>query len=97
MKRESLPLEQLGIWAKLNGVNLDNAIVQHISDPDGPDKGLGIVAHHVIETTPHYPAVVLSVPRELVLSVDLVHEFAKSDHDLRGVLEAVAAVWVCLR
>lgn len=92
MKREYLPLGSLSAWLRLNGV-VSNGIAIHQlgSSESGTDKGNAIVA--TAEKTSHesdaQPQVLLQIPSDLVLSLDTVHDYAKSDRELREVLEAV--------
>ena len=83
MRRHCLPIEHLRAWATLNDVKFNDTCVERITNPDGQHKGAGLFAARDFETF------LLSVPHELVLSVDLVHDYAKSDGHLRDVLEAV--------
>jgi hypothetical protein len=89
MRRRYLPIEQLEAWAKLNGVRFNHTRVERITTPDGQQKGAGVFITEDFETTPDHEAILLSVPHELILSKDLVHDYAKSDVHLREVLEAV--------
>jgi hypothetical protein len=89
MRRRYLPVEQFEAWAKLNGVRFNNARVERITTPDGQHKGAGVFVTDDFKTIHDHEAILLSVPHELVLSKDLVHDYAKSDVHLREVLEAV--------
>ncbi|KAK2764440.1 hypothetical protein FQN54_009134 [Arachnomyces sp. PD_36] len=101
MKRQYLPIETLPVWAKLNNVIFNGVEVKHQYSDDGSDKGSGVVvtSEKLIldgEGTgdaecddARQPGVLISVPPDLVLSLDLVETCAKSDRYLREVLEAV--------
>jgi hypothetical protein len=81
MKRKSLPTSDLSAWSRLNGVELDGAV---ISDSDG--KGLGIFASKNLSADDH---TLITVPKALVLSLETVWDHAKSDHHLHEVLTAL--------
>lgn len=92
MKRDYLPLSSLPAWLRLNGVVANGIAFQQLgSSESGTDKGNAIVA--TSETTSNerdvQPQVLLDVPSDLVLSLDTVHDYSKSDRELREVLEAV--------
>jgi hypothetical protein len=84
-----LPIEQFEAWAKFNGVSFNNTRVERITTPDGQHKGAGVWVTEDFETSQDDAAILLSVPHDLVLSKDLVHDYAKSDGHLREALEAV--------
>ncbi|RAL13203.1 SET domain-containing protein [Aspergillus homomorphus CBS 101889] len=99
MKRSYLPIETLPSWVKLNGVRIESVAFAHLTsgvddDVDNSSKGSAIVATEdrvggesalgAVDT-----GVLLTVPPELILSLDTVHAYAKSDRHLREVLEAV--------
>jgi hypothetical protein len=92
MKREYYPTDSLSAWLCLNGVTA-NGVTFHKLDPaeDGLDKGTTIVATEArtSKETHTEPEILLRVPSELVLSLEAVHGYAKSDQHLREVLEAV--------
>jgi hypothetical protein len=89
MRRHCLPIEHLRAWATLNDVKFNDTCIERITNPDGQHKGAGLFAARDFETSLDFETFLLSVPHELVLSVDLVHDYAKSDGHLRDVLEAV--------
>ena len=77
-----LPLAALRAWARLNDVDYDSLEVQEVSS-----KGLGLVlqnatAHDENET-------LLRVPQDLVLSSQLVSDFARVDKNFGQLLEAI--------
>ncbi|KAL1960455.1 hypothetical protein VTO42DRAFT_7754 [Malbranchea cinnamomea] len=91
MKRQFLPIEALRAWAKLNGITFHDVEIKQLRTDDGIDKGSAVVTTCVkvaMEDSPD-PEVLMVVPRDLVLSLDLVHTCAKSDRYLKEVLEAV--------
>ena len=81
MRSEGLPISALSAWIKLNNVVLNGVTVSAIQD----DKGLGIISggENSDDCTP-----LMIVPQSLVLSLENVWVFAKSDQQLREVLEA---------
>lgn len=100
MKRQYLPVETLSAWGKLNGVIFNGVEVKRIYAGDGSDKGSGVVvtSERLIldgEGTgdaecddARHPGVLMSVPHDLVLSLELVETCAKSDRYLKEVLDA---------
>lgn len=86
MKYASIPPEALQSWAQLNDVHLHGLrISSNIVSDDGVSKGGGLVS-----TTSHPPEpVLLSIPRDLILSREAVVQCAKTDKDLRVLMEAL--------
>ena len=82
MRITSSPLGYLPAWADLNGVRFDGVTVSRMPD----EKGTGLVATTEISKP---DAVLMTVPQTLILSLENVWIFAKSDQHLREVLEAV--------
>ncbi|KAL8917877.1 MAG: hypothetical protein Q9208_007700 [Pyrenodesmia sp. 3 TL-2023] len=82
MRREYLPSSALQIWADLNGIHLNGVKVGQISGR----RGLGVIA--AIEGL-QGPATVMTVPSHLILSLENVWIYAKSDSHLKEVLNAV--------
>lgn len=92
MKRECLPIESLPVWLRLNGVSFNGVVVQRLeSDELGMDKGFGLVATEEKTSSDDDTAlaILIQVPLDLVLSMESVQNYAKSDHSLREVLDAV--------
>ena len=81
MTEEPLPIDQLAIWAELNNVDFNGVKACSIAEA----KGTGLVATWELQDN----AVLLKVPRDLVLSLENVWIYAKSDQHLLQVLEAV--------
>ncbi|KAI7973630.1 hypothetical protein EIK77_004236 [Talaromyces pinophilus] len=87
LNRPLLPIEALPTWARLNGIKFNDIEFAKL------EFGSGIVAktdkeYSSAQETEEKPEILMSVPPDMVLSLDLVHELAKSDPYLRGVLEA---------
>ncbi|KAJ9351864.1 hypothetical protein C8Q69DRAFT_267476 [Paecilomyces variotii] len=94
MKREYLPIEALPAWSKLNGISFNGVAFERFQAEDGTDKGSGVVATEEKyngdpESEESKPEFLITVPPDMVLSLDLVQNYAKSDRYLREVLEAV--------
>ncbi|PHH70613.1 hypothetical protein CDD82_7015 [Ophiocordyceps australis] len=75
-----LPLEALPVWTRLNGASLDGAALEPL---DG--KGMGLVWSDQSQDA----RIALAVPRDLVLSAETVHEYAKVDHRFKQLLDAI--------
>ncbi|MCJ1391403.1 hypothetical protein MMC18_004267 [Xylographa bjoerkii] len=82
MRWDSWPIDALPSWSVLNNVEMNGVAVSVLQ----ADRGSGIVA--VKDTTKEEP-ILMTVPRELVLSVRTIWEFAKSDQHLNSILHAV--------
>ncbi|KAF9886308.1 hypothetical protein FE257_011567 [Aspergillus nanangensis] len=94
MKREYLPIETLSAWTTLNGISVNGVAFQKIQAGDGTDKGSAIVAMKDRRSEPpeseqSSPEILLNIPSDMVLSLQLVHNHAKADQHLREALEAV--------
>ncbi|KAE8153869.1 SET domain-containing protein [Aspergillus avenaceus] len=95
MKRNYLPTETLPSWAKLNGISVDGINFRKLRTEDGIDKGCAIVAtedrsnEQLSGTEEANTEVLLRVPSDMVLSLQMVENHAKSDRYLREVLDAV--------
>lgn len=82
MHRDRLPVSALQTWADLNNVQRNGVAVSQT--PNG--KGLGLIT---IAKDLDNEAVLMTVPQNLVLSLDNVWISAKSDPQLKEVLDAV--------
>lgn len=92
MKREYLPIESLPAWQRLNGINVYGIAIQKVgSDEHGADKGSAIIATEANTSSENdeEPKTLLQIPSDLILSLETVHSYAKSDQYLRDVLEAI--------
>ncbi|KAJ5728833.1 uncharacterized protein N7483_003341, partial [Penicillium malachiteum] len=87
MKRQYLPSDTLPAWLLLNGITTNGVAVQNLDSELGTDKGNAVVAT-ADKQDQRESDVLLHVPRDLVLSLEEVKNYAKSDQDLREVLEA---------
>lgn len=82
MRRESMPVGNLSAWAKLNGVDFNGVEVA----PSPSSRGAGLV---LTAQRNDKDSILVTVPKDLVLSLENVWIFAKSDKHLKDVLEAV--------
>lgn len=82
MHWEVLPIDNLGPWARLNNVEFNGVKVCALPG----SKGSGVIA---TTEKSESDALLMSVPQEVVLSLDNVWIYSKSDRDLLQVLEAV--------
>ncbi|EEA25623.1 hypothetical protein TMatcc_006145 [Talaromyces marneffei ATCC 18224] len=87
LNRQLLPIDALPAWAQLNGIKFHDIEFKKL------EYGSGIVAktdkeYSSAQEAAEKPEILMTVPPDMVLSLDLVHEFAKSDPYLRAVLEA---------
>ena len=78
MYRDTLPISQLIAWAQLNNVEMHVKVVALQGE-----RGSGLVAERPIDNP-----LLLTIPHDLVLSLENVWVYAKSDKYLRQILEA---------
>ena len=81
MHRETLPIGNLATWARLNNVEFNGVKVSSVPDSRGS---------RVLATTNclQEDAVLMRIPQELILSLENLWIYAKSDRHLAQVLEA---------
>ena len=82
MGRELLPIDILPVWSKLNNVDLNGVEVSPLKHM----KGSGVIATRELSEE---DAILMTVPRELLLSHENVWMYAKADRHLQDLLEAV--------
>ena len=82
MLRETLPVTTLPAWSRLTNVVLDGVAISSLDN----GKGSGIVATKDLGKE---SVTLMTVPRDVVLSLETIWEYAKSDHHLHDILEAV--------
>ena len=80
MHRQKLSIDSLPAWVKINHIRLNGISVQDISHKG---SGLAVTAQFAQESS-----MLVSVPKDLVLSIENIWIFAKADRQLREVLEA---------
>ncbi|AEO56060.1 hypothetical protein MYCTH_107134, partial [Thermothelomyces thermophilus ATCC 42464] len=86
MRRQTLPIEGLPAWARLNDVVFHDVKVTRTER-----KGYGMVSGtdlSVTDDTTDSPTL-LAVPHALVLNAEAVSEYAKEDKNFRQLLDAV--------
>ena len=81
MRWETLHIDQLATWTRLNHVEFEGVKVSALQG----NKGSGLVT--TVERSTKNP-LLMTVPNDLVLSLENVWVHAKSDKHLRQVLEA---------
>jgi hypothetical protein len=87
----NMPISELEKWAVLNEVSFNGVTCAQA----GEDRGSGLIATRDLKGGEEAPLLV--VPRDLVLSLETVRVAAKSDKDLRALLDALGEfVQVCL-
>lgn len=86
MRRQTLPITALPVWAKLNGIELHGVGIERLTD-HGVDKGSALVAKRKF-TRKEENELLMVVPKDMILSLEAVGNYAKSDRHLREVLEA---------
>ncbi len=79
-----IPSEALLPWAMLNEVSFDRTVPGLIEG-----KGAALLAKEDLNADDDEPRELLTVPRDLILSLERVREHAKVDRDFREVLEAL--------
>lgn len=94
MRREFHPIDALPAWARLNGVSLSGIAFRRLQAEDGTDKGCAVVATEEKsngdpESDDSRSEILLSVPSDMVLSLESVEIYAKADRYLRDVIDAV--------
>ncbi|KAL4779466.1 hypothetical protein BJX76DRAFT_340685 [Aspergillus varians] len=92
MKREYLSIEALIPFARLYSISLRGVTFKKLRAEDGTDKGGAIVATEGRQSKSSEPSesdVLIKVPSDAILSLEMVQERSKYDQHLREVLEAV--------
>ena len=82
MLQETLPIGNLAAWARLNNVEFNRVKVDSLPG----ERGSAIVATEESFQDGH---LLMRVPQELILSLETVWIYAKSDRKLSEVLEAI--------
>ena len=82
MSRPILDAGSAARWAQLNSVELNGIEISKLPG----SKGFGILAKQDVTEE---NAILMTVPKDLILSLNNVWLYAKSDYHLREVLEAV--------
>ncbi|EEQ91744.1 SET domain-containing protein [Blastomyces dermatitidis ER-3] len=95
MRRENPPIDALAAWARLNSVQFHGVEVTQLQTEAGVDKGCSVVATakksapEFDPETPAEPEILMTIPSDLVLSLELVETCAKADRRLKEILDAM--------
>ncbi|KAH0171112.1 SET domain-containing protein, partial [Aureobasidium melanogenum] len=81
----SLPVDTLPVWATLNNVSFDGISIGPL--PGKEDRGSTVIAKRLLKGG-HEPPL-MTIPRDLILSLERIHQHAKSDSDFRAVLDGL--------
>lgn len=81
----SLPVDTLPVWATLNDVSFDGVSIGPL--PGKEDRGSTVIAKRSLKGG-HEPPL-MTIPRDLILSLERIHQHAKSDSDFRAVLDGL--------
>jgi hypothetical protein len=80
-----LPVDTLPVWAAFNSVSFDGVNIGPL--PGKEDRGSTVIAKRSLKGHDEPP--LMTIPRDLILSLDRIQEHAKSDSDFRAVLEGL--------
>lgn len=95
MKRDLHPIEELASWSEVAQIELNDVKVAKL-EADGIDKGSAVIATKDIPASDG-STVLAKVNRDMVLSLERVKDYAKSDAQLNEILEALGDyAQVCL-
>ncbi|KAI5206068.1 SET domain-containing protein [Aureobasidium subglaciale] len=81
----SLPVETLPVWAAFNAVTFDGVKIGPL--PGKEDRGSTVIAKRFLKGGEEPP--LMTIPRDLILSLERIHEHAKSDSDFHAVLDGL--------
>jgi hypothetical protein len=79
-----LPQDAFLPWARINEVTFDRTVPGSI-----PDRGGALLAKDDLNADEDMSNVLLTVPMDLILSLERVQEHAKVDKDFREVIESL--------
>lgn len=80
----SLPPQAFTPWAHLNGVQFHDVKPGHIAG-----RGSALIASKAVTNSAEGAECLLTVPKDLILSLEQILEQAKVDRDFREVLESL--------
>lgn len=80
----SLPAEAFNPWAHLNGVRFHEVKPGQIAG-----RGSALLASKAVVNSPDGAECLLTVPKDLILSLEQIQEQAKVDRDFRELLESL--------
>lgn len=81
----SLPVDTLPVWAAFNAVTFDGVNIGPL--PGKEDRGSTVIAKRPLKGGHELP--LMTIPKDLILSLDRIYEHAKSDSDFRAVLDGL--------
>ena len=81
----SLPVDSLPVWAAFNSVSFDGVNIGPL--PGKEDRGSTVIANRSLRGPHESP--LITIPRDLILSLERINEHAKFDSDFRAVLEGL--------
>lgn len=81
----SLPVDTLPVWAAFNAVSFHGIEIGPL--PGKEDRGSTVIAQRFLKGGNEPP--LMTIPRDLILSLERVQEHAKSDSDFRSVLDGL--------
>ncbi len=79
-----LPQDAFLSWASLNEVTFDQTIPGSV-----PDRGGALLAKNDLNSNKDMSNVLLTVPQDLILSLERVEKHAKVDKDFRELIESL--------
>ena len=79
-----LPFEAILPWAMMNDVTFNRSVPGVIED-----RGGALLAKENLDAESDSSNLLLTVPSDLILSLERVQEYAKVDRDFREVLESL--------
>lgn len=84
MQFAKLPVSALPFWCKLNDVSFLDTAVKDL----GATRGFGLIAERALNSVETFdtPTLVL-IPRDLVLSAEMIEEHSKVDHHFKELLD----------
>lgn len=85
---DTLPVEALPGWARLNGLDFINCKLELVKD-----RGIGLVATETLSLAAGDAGLnddkpLVKVPRDMALSVETIENFAKVDQNFRQLIDA---------
>ena len=86
MPRETLPIEVLPAWSRLNNISFSNTTIAITKE-----RGFGLIRSTELVTSgdgnQNDDPPLITIPSGLVLSHEAVEEYAKEDRDFRQLLD----------
>lgn len=79
-----LPQAAISSWATLNDVSFDRSVPGSV-----PGRGGALLAKENLDAEEDMSNLLLTVPKDLILSLERVQDHAKVDRDFREVLDSL--------